>query len=394
MPMFAYRHFRRGVAWYGSPVKFEKGAVFPSEHSTRVDSETGATIHQLTSDAGISHPSYFLQRSFTPDNKTLVFTSYRDGGAAQLFEVGFPDGQIRQLTDGAPLHPFSPAILPGGEVVLFVRGGSIWEVHRATLAERRIVEFENAQLGECSFSSDAEWITAAVKQGSQSGIVTGRRDGSQWRLIPFPRTVIHPQFHPLEPEWIEFAGDPAPRMHRVRRDGTGMECLYEHTNDEFVVHETFLGSTGDLLFTVWPYSLRRMNWTTRKITTIADCNAWHIAPNRDGTLVLCDTNHPDLGIYLIDVETGARRRLCLSEATNQGTQWKTSRYALSADFAAARSGAKQNLSWMETASDSVYGPQWTHPHPSFSPDEQWVAFASDRTGVTQVYAVETRPPTT
>ena len=27
-------------------------------------------------------------------------------------------------------------------------------------------------------------------------------------LIPFGRTVIHPQFHPLEPEWIEFAGDP------------------------------------------------------------------------------------------------------------------------------------------------------------------------------------------
>ena len=62
--------------------------------------------------------------------------------------------------------------------------------------------------------------------------------------------MIHPQFHPLDPEWIEFAGDPAPRMHRVRRDGTGMECLYEHGNDEFIVHETFLGATGDLVFTV------------------------------------------------------------------------------------------------------------------------------------------------
>ena len=368
-------------------MKFAKGAVFPSEYSSRIDAETGATIHRLTNGEAIGHPSYFLQRSFTPDNKTLVFTSYRDRGAAQLFEVGFPDGEIRQLTDGAPIHPFSPAILPGGETVLFVRGGSIRELNRLELTERQVVEFDNAQLGECSFSSDGEWITAAVKQGAQSGIVTGKRDGSEWRLIPFPRTVIHPQFHPLEPEWIEFAGDPAPRMHRVRRDGTGLECLYEHDNDEFVVHETFLGNTGDLVFTVWPYSLRRMDWTTRKITTIADFNAWHIAPNRDGTAVLCDTNHPDLGIHLIDVATGSRRKLCLSEATNCGTQWKTGRYALAADFAAARSGAKQNLSWMETASDSVYGPQWTHPHPSFSPDEQWVAFASDRTGVPQVYVV-------
>ena len=58
------------------------------------------------------------------------------------------------------------------------------------------------------------------------GIVTGRADGTNWRLIPFDRTVIHPQFHPLEPEWLIFAGDPAPRMFRVRRDGSGMECLH------------------------------------------------------------------------------------------------------------------------------------------------------------------------
>ena len=46
------------------------------------------------------------------------------------------------------------------------------------------------------------------------------------------------------------------------------------------------------------------------------------------------------------------------------------------------------LSWMEMATDSVYGPQWTHPHPSFSPDETMAAFASDRTGHTQVYVAE------
>jgi Tol biopolymer transport system component len=43
---------------------------------------------------------------------------------------------------------------------------------------------------------------------------------------------------------------------------------------------------------------------------------------------------------------------------------------------------------MEMPSDSVYGPQWTHPHPSFSRDETLVAFASDRTGHPQVYVVE------
>ena len=42
---------------------------------------------------------------------------------------------------------------------------------------------------------------------------------------------------------------------------------------------------------------------------------------------------------------------------------------------------------MESAGDTVYGPQHTHPHPSWSNSEQMVAFASDKTGVTQVYVV-------
>ena len=347
----------------------------------------------MTSHPAMSHPSYFLQRSFTDDNRALVFTSFRSGNQAQLFDVEFPAGEIRQLTDREAIHPFSPAILSGGQEIVFVRGGSIWILSRNSLEERLVVEFPGGQLGECSFTPDGEWLTAAVKIGDAPGLVSGRVDGSEWRFIPFPRTVIHPQFHPLEPEWIEFAADPAPRMHRIRRDGTALECLYLHGNDEFVVHETFLGATGDLVFTVWPYALKRMKWNTREISPIADFNAWHITPNRAGTKILCDTNHPDRGLFLIDVATGREQLLCLSESSNAGSQWKTSRYAMPEDFAAARSEASRNLSWMEAGgSDTVYGPQWTHPHPSFSPDETLVAFSSDRTGVAQVYVAEVAGP--
>jgi WD40 repeat protein len=366
-----------------------KGDRFPSEHSAFLDHATGARVHQLTAHPSVNHPTYFLQSSFTPDGRGLIFTSYR-GGSAQLYEISpYPDGEIIQLTDGPAIHPFSPAIHPDGHHIFFVRGGGIWQIARANLEERCVMDVAGAQLGECSLGAAGDWITAAIKQGAQQGLVAGRADGTGWQLVPFPRTVIHPQFHPLEPEWIEFAGDPAPRMHRVRRDGSGLECLYQHGNDEFVVHETFLGRTGNLVFTVWPRELRVMDWTTRDIRTIAQFNAWHITPNRAGTVVLCDTNHLDLGLYVIDVASGERRRICLSEASSQGTQWRTSRYALAEDFAAAAGASGQRaLSWMEVPSDSVYGPQWTHPHPSFSPDEKLVAFASDRTGHTQVYVVE------
>lgn len=313
----------------------------------------------------------------------MFFISYRTG-VPQLFKTSLTTGTERQLTSGAAIHPFSAALHPGGEHLVVTRGGGLWAIERVTLAERRICDWPGAELGESSISGDGEWLTAAYKRGVECGLAVGRWNGSGWRTVAFPRTVIHPQFHPLEPEWIEFAGDPAPRMHRVRRDGTGMECLYQHCNDEFIVHETFLRSSGDLVYTVWPRALCRMDWTTRERRTIVEYNAWHIAPDRAGERVLCDTNHPDEGLQIIDVATGARRQLCRSDSSNQGTQWRKSCYAVAADFADAR----KNLSWMENAGDTVYGPQWTHPHPSWSMEEDQVAFASDRTGVTQVYVAQ------
>lgn len=351
------------------------------------DRATGARVWQVTDGPAINHPSYFLHSSFFPGGREIFFTSYRTG-SAQLFEASLDTGEARQITRGAAVHPFSAALHPDGETLVFTRAGGLWAIGRRDLKERPIVGHEGASLGECSISGDGEWLTAAFKQAGQCGLVCGRFDGTGWHTIPFPRTVIHPQFHPLEPEWIEFAGDPAPRMHRVRRDGSAMECLHEHGNDEFVVHETFLGSTGDLVFTIWPRALCRMDWTTGEIRTICDYNAWHIAPDHRGERVLCDTNHPDEGLQIIDVKTGARRQLCLSESSNRGSQWRQSRYALAEDFVRARQGAAQALSWMEADSDTVYGPQWSHPHPSWSNDETKVAFASDRTGTAQVYIVE------
>ena len=342
------------------------------------------SVRQLTDHPSINHPSYFLQSSFLPGDEALFFVSNRTG-EWQLFEVTIDSLATRQLTSGSAIHPFSPAFNERRNEIVFTRGSTIHAVSMETGEERLIADIPRAQLGEPSLSADGDYLTAAFKSKMTQGLVVAKLDGSGAHIIPFPRTVIHPQFHPLEPEWIEFSGDPAPRMHRVKRDGAGLECLYQHDNDEFVVHETFLGQTGDIVFTVWPHRLCRMDWTTREIKVIAEHNCWHIAPNRAGTQVLFDTNHPDRGIQIVNVATGAIRDVCQSIASNGGSQWKTSRYALAADFEAARSAAQKNLSWMEAGTDTVYGPQWTHPHPSWSRDEQQIAFASDRTGTTQVY---------
>ncbi|HUQ90999.1 MAG TPA: oligogalacturonate lyase family protein, partial [Bryobacteraceae bacterium] len=123
-----------------------RGSIVPSEHSVYRDKATGALVHQMTSHPSINHATYFLQTSFLPDGNSLIFTSYR-GGTAQLFEAAFPEGDIRQLTDGGAIHPFSAAIHPSGETIFFVRGNDILELDRRTLGERVIASFPGAQLG-------------------------------------------------------------------------------------------------------------------------------------------------------------------------------------------------------------------------------------------------------
>ncbi|MEW5976077.1 MAG: oligogalacturonate lyase family protein [Acidobacteriota bacterium] len=369
-----------------------KGAVFPSEYQALRDDQTGTVVHQLTSSSSINHHLYFLNSSFTPDGKSLIFTSYRSAHP-QLYEVAFPTGPIRQLTVEEGMHAFSGCLSRDGKQVFFTRRGGVWSISRDTLQETCLGRFDDAQLGECSLSPSGEWIVTAIRQSSFSGIAfvptIGREPPT---VVRWPRTVIHPQFHPLDENLVEFASDPAPRMHLLYRDSGKIECLHEHGNDEFVVHETFLGETGDIVFTVWPFSLGRFDLRNRRIQTLARLNAWHISPNRNGNLILCDTNHPDVGIRLIDVSSGRHEVVCYPKSSCQGSQWRTSRYALPEDWArAAEEQAAERgktLSWMEMKTDTVYGPQWTHPHPSWSHDESKVVYTSDVSGHPQVYVAE------
>lgn len=341
-------------------------------------------VTQITHGAAPSNATYFLQQSFLPGDRDLLFISY-ESGSPQIYAVSLESGVQRQITKGPGIHPFSAAQHRDEQEIVFTRRDSLCAVNLATLEERTVARYEGASTGESSISPDGRWLTAAFRRGEERGLLVAAWDGKSAHTIPFPRTVIHPQFHPLDAEWIEFAGDPAPRMHRVRRNGSGLECLYQHDNDEFVVHETFLGTTGNLVFTVWPRKLCRMDWSSRQISTITDYNAWHISPDRAGERVLCDTNHPDEGIQIISVADGSRQFVCRPESSNRGSQWRTSRYALKEDFERARAGQGAALSWMEADNDTVYGPQCTHPHPSWSRDEKKIVFTSDRTGVPQVY---------
>ncbi|MBI4579359.1 MAG: PD40 domain-containing protein [Planctomycetes bacterium] len=369
----------------------DKGRVWPGEIEAGQDAQTGAVVWQVTGHPSINHNLYFLTNSFLPDERSLVFAGFRTG-SANFFRAGFPQGDIVQLTDAPGINSFSAVISDDGSRLYFTRGNSVVKLELDSLREDVLGEVPGGSLGEVNLSCDGRWIVSAARFKGENGIVVIATDGSGTQVIHRQENVIiHPQFHPADPDVIEYANDPAPRMHLIRRDGTGHEVLYEHDNDEFIVHETWLGRTGDLVFTVWPTSLKRMRLPSHRIETIAEFNAWHICPSADGRFILCDTNCPDRGVQLVDVAGGSRRTVCYPASSNGGSQWAKGTYATAADFeeAARRAGTavEAQCTWMEMKTDTVYGPQWSHPHPALTRSGRLAAFTSDRTGRPQVYVV-------
>ena len=372
------------------PIGVNRGDTLSNEYSQLQDRHTGATIHQITSHPSINHSFFFLNPSFRPGRSgDLGFVSHR-GGHPQLFLFTWETRSSQCLTQRDDVHAFSSAFTPDGKFILYTTTrGQIRSVDVESLDERMVFDAAGWSLGECSISHDGRYLVTAGKCGVDHGLfVVDVLEASGDLIHRSAMKMIHAQFHPSDNSLIEYAGDPAPRLWLIHRDGSDNRCLYENTVEQFIVHESFLGTSDDLIFAVWPYQLARMNIREGTMRTVCELNTWHMASSRDGRWIISDTAHPDRGLLLIDPRDGQRKVICHPGSSNQGSQWKKDQPAGPEVFAAIRSAEQRELSWMEMKVDSVYGPQWTHPHPAFNDSGSHVVFTSDRSGWPQVYVVE------
>lgn len=376
-----------------APAPLPKGSRIEGEYSADTDPDTGVRVHRLTSGDGINHAFFFLTSSFRPHHPDEIAYVTHRGGCPQICLFDFGSRSARVLTDRDDIHAFSPAFAPDGSRIYFTtRAGAIASVDIETGGEREHFRLDGAGLGECALSGDGRWIVSAFKRGDKHGLLvldTATDTGSV--LLEKEMKIIHPQFHPADNTRIIFAGDPAPRLWTIPRDGGAPECLYDNPPTEFIVHESFLGRSDDLIFAIWPYRLARMNLRERKIRTLLEINAWHMVSDPEGAWIVSDTAHPDRGLLLIDPGSGRYETLCHPEASCRGSQWEKDHPAGPEVWAAIRGESGENLSWMEMKADTVYGPQHTHPHPAFDREGNRVSFTSDRAGSADVYVVEIGP---
>ena len=246
-------------------MSYTKGSTYSTETRALKDDRTGASILQLTSHDSINHHLYPLTCSTTPDMRWLVFTSNRSG-EFQYYKARFTKGDIVQLTDcEGGVHGYSGHLTPNGSELIFTTMGEVRAVDLEDLNERSLAHWGGASLGEVSLSSCGRFLVTAMKWKDKNYLAVVQTDGSESELIlKCDRTIIHPQFHPTDDNLIEYAQDPAPRIWLIQRDGSKNVCLYEHENDEFIVHETWLGTTGDLVTVHWPFALKRLDLSEQR----------------------------------------------------------------------------------------------------------------------------------
>jgi oligogalacturonide lyase len=344
-----------------------RGARLPSERRVRRDPRTGAEIWQLTDAPCVNHAPYFLNPAWAGARRDhLIITSYRDGGP-NLYAVRLPDGELLQLTEGGDVSPWSACVSPDGARIYYTGAGALRALELGTLAETVLAELPpSSWLGNCSVSPDGAELALAVSRDGRNALLAFRTDtGASRTLHETDALIAHAQWSP-DGRRVLFASD-LPRMWLVAADGSGAHPLRAQTRQEWLVHEAWL-TDDEIIFTHWPKALKAIGADGTGERTIAPFNCWHPAPRRDGGSIVCDTALPDVGLQIVDPATGARRTLCYPGASSQGYQW-----------------SQPEPVWDGPVAEAAYGPQWTHPHPSFTPDGTGVVYSSDVSGQPQVY---------
>ena len=364
-----------------------KGEIYPSEALTFQDSETGVEIRQVTTDFSNHHHPFFIVPAYDDLMKRLIFISER-AGKPQIFAELRQSGELVQLTDRKDLSPWSIYPSHDGKSVFFTAGTSGWRIDLDSLEEIELVNISVAHLreqgtvaaamGTTALSTDDRWWAIRYNNRStpadspQSAIAMIDTKTGQMETILQRDSISHMQFCPDDSSLLYYAGSLTDRVWVVNRDGSNNRRLYARNveRNEWITHESWIPTTRELAFVDWPNGIRCINvdnGTERCITTF---NAWHAVCNRNGTLMVSDTNYPDIGIQLFNPRDGQGKPtvLCHSGATSVGNHWQS-----------AFPYAKGPI--------NVYAPQHTHPHPSFSPDSRLVVFTSDRSGWAQVYEV-------
>ncbi|HDG1707630.1 TPA: PD40 domain-containing protein [Kluyvera ascorbata] len=370
-----------------------KGKIIPLNFRTQKDSETGHEVIRMTPPHIICHRNYFYQKCFTRDGGKLIF-----GGAFEghwnYYLLDIAAQQATQLTDGAGDNTFGGFLSDDDKSLWYVKDTrQLRRVDLTTLEEYVVYEVDDEWVAYGTWVANADGtklVGIEIKKSDWQPLTDWSKfrayyftnpecrlinidlkSGEQRTILQEKRWLGHPIYRPFDDKTIAFCHEGPrdaidARMWLINEDGSDMRCVRQHQQGESFTHEFWVPDGSALYYVAhqensphrYLYSANPATLENRQLMEIPPCS--HLMSNHDGSRVVGDGAPHNTGdislndpfIWVFDLKTGEKKAIC-----------------------------QHNSSWKVLDGDR----QVTHPHPSFSPDGEWVLYTSDAEGMPALY---------
>lgn len=285
----------------------------------------GRNMLRLTDPQYTCNHLYFHNRSFSPDDKLVLFESTLDGGN-NLFMMELASGQVTQLTEGYDLDYFA-YMDRSGKRVFFGADGCIKAVDIATLEESVIVDAQKLvkeKVTKCSgaFPSwDGKHLVCFYEAKPEYGLIVVNLESGEAKIIlKGEQHVRHCQFCPNDHNLILYAHEGnwagiRARMWLTEIDGSNNRRVRDHDDGDFeqAGHE-FWGNTGrNVYFTIrreGKVFFARYNVDTDSEETLFELDNEHGTITMDDRHIITDSKLGEGEMYIVDLQSKEVQVLC------------------------------------------------------------------------------------
>jgi len=347
-----------------------------------VDRNVGARMRQLTSAAIISHNIYCEERYGTTDGARIaILRSPLGSPQEELWVCDLRTWEVACLSKSIIGCPTSNLYR---DTLFYIRpvgssGRVLVRVDLKTLDEDEIFDLSkcpDSRWPVCTISPDERYFVCNMRvAGNIWGLYRVDLQQGIWEVFHEHVDICnpHPQFEPSkgndilvqlnrgsviddEGNIIRLVGEEEATLYLIDRNGGNLRPLPVGKPYTWGVtgHECWIADTGKIILTISD-PLRGAVHIVTPGDAVSRC-LWrglgfaHISASSDGRYFVCD-DFSNGRIYVGSIHSGRLLPLCDSGAT-------------------------------------VSLPQYTHPHPYMTPDNRYVIFNSDSTGLGQVWAAE------
>ncbi|HDR2788022.1 TPA: PD40 domain-containing protein [Enterobacter asburiae] len=370
-----------------------KGKIIPLNFRTRLDNKTGHEVIRMTPPHIICHRNYFYQKCFTRDGSKLIF-----GGAFEghwnYYLLDIEKQQATQLTDGGGDNTFGGFLSDDDKSLWYVKNNrelrrvnldsleefivydvdDEWVAYGTWVANSDCTKLVGIEIKKSDWQPLTDWSKFRAFYFTQPEcrlINIDLRTGERRVMLQENRWLGHPIYRPFDSTTVAFCHEGPrdaidARMWLIDADGSNVRKVRQHAPGESFTHE-FWVPDGSALYYVehkendpkrYLCSADPLTLENRQLMAIPPCS--HLMSNHDGTLIVGDGAQHNTGdislndpfIWVFDVRAGTQKAVC-----------------------------QHNTSWKVLDGDR----QVTHPHPSFSPDGEWVLYTSDAEGMPALY---------